>query len=162
MPSPAAKALANWPDASQAKTRVGDFLVLISHVEITQTAIVDFLGETRYAREVDLSITLSVKNTHDNQLRGYDGYMTDSPDLLDNFGNTYAKVNFDRVGRIAGQTRQTLDVYPGKWHSDVFVFTQPVDKVTHLKLRFSAQPLGGKGYLQFLIPRAMIKGLPPP
>lgn len=151
-----------WASARDA-VQQGQVRVKVTSVKVDFAEVKTF-GDPSKSEDKLLLIGLHLDNLSDAKkldFRGFAGEQFDfsgesKPNLEDNLGNVYKRINFGATARIVGQA-QSESVYPGKSIDDLLVFEVPVDKAKSLRLELPAAAFGGEGKLRIEIPAEMIE-----
>lgn len=144
-----------------ATVRSGTIDVRIMSVKVGKVPLKQ-LGQTGSSQDVQLMISLVLKNTSPNKKLNYKSMSgaafalsRDFATLRDDTGNSYKRIDFGFGTEVAGAV-SSESIYPGKEVTDVLVFEPPIDVAKHLDLEMPAKNFGGEGMVRFRIPAEMI------
>lgn len=165
VPEPAAEKTApgeEWGDA-QNTIQQGDLQLRVTKVSIGQVPLKDSFNDDSKSQDELLMVNLELTNINATKKMDYSAwsgkdisFSRDYATLVDNFGNSYKRINFGFSTNPVGAVERSESIYPNKTVNDVLVFEMPIDTIEYLRLELPAKNFGGTGMLRLEIPKQMI------
>lgn len=153
---------AEWVDAQNA-VQQGDLQLKVSMVAIGHVPLEDSFSSDSKSQHELLMVNLELMNTSEIKkidYRTWSGadvsFRRDYATVVDNFGNSYKRIDFGFSSHPVGAVQRSESIYPNKTITDVLVFEMPIDTIEFLRLELPAESFGGTGMLRLEIPKSMI------
>lgn len=156
-----------WNDADDA-IRVGDLTVFVRFAGVQKIAVKSF-GSVAASDKMYMLLKIGINNSSDVRKHDYKGWSTKTLDVdrelvataIDEFDNSYKRIDFGSFAKVDGQIRDGDSIYPNRVIYDVLVFEQPINNAKELRILLPGAAIGEKSDLRIKIPldRSRIDGI---